>query len=401
MRRLLSGLCPLLLFLLLPVGSAAAAHVAAPAAAPQQVVVIGNGAAVQNGPSAPSIFTTTQPWHVVQIITYHWNDAKGTSSTGTIRLKGLGGAKSYGPFKTTGTPGQGGVPNANWVASVSFDLPPGRYQFVDSSPATWAQNEESGHRGMAWIMATSAEPAVPSVTAYLHAGIVHPGTGIALGYAVKDASGKAEVHLALYDGGDLDTTDDVAVAKADGSRRTWQVSIGSDLKGPLSFCVWAENAAGDKSGNAPRSACKFISLLVDIARVSNGCGGEGWPSVVAAENYFGNTSTYTEPEGGSYTVSFVPACNLHDAGYGGQTVADVINGGTVDTHAWSRRKADDKFASDLRAICHRRVPPSAKTALQSCLRDGRRYLIVRTLGMNFYDYDLTRPGTQGEGPRDR
>ena len=43
---------------------------------------------------------------------------------------------------------------------------------------------------------------------------------------------------------------------------------------------------------------------------------------------------YTEPEGGSYTVSFVPACNLHDAGYGGQTVADVINGGIVDTHAW-------------------------------------------------------------------
>ena len=356
MRWLLYVLCPLLRLLLLPIGSAAAAQAAAPAAAPQQVVVIGNGAGVQNGPSAPSTFTTTQPWHVVQIITYHWNDAKGTSSTGTIRLKGLGGAKSYGPFTTAGTPGQGGVPNANWVASVSFDLPPGRYQFVDSSPATWAQNEESGHRGMAWIMATSAEPAVPSVTAYQRSGIVHPGSSI---------------------------------------------TLGSDLKGPLSFCVWAENAAGDKSGNAPRSACKFVSLLVDIARVSNGCGGDGWPSVVAAENYFGNTSTYTEPEGGSYTVSFVPACNLHDAGYGGQTVADVINGGIVDTHAWSRRKVDDKFENDMRAICHRRVPPSAKTALQSCLRDGRRYLIVRTLGMNFYDYDLTRPGTQGDGPRDR
>ncbi len=405
MRRLRLLLFPILLLLLAPAGDALGAPAAslrsAADPAPTRVVLIGNDYGVSNAPSAPSIFTTTQPWHVVQIATYHWNNAKGTSAPGRVGLKGLGGAKSYGPFSTSGSPGQGGVPNAYWTATVSIDLPPGRYQFTDSQPATWAQNEQSGHMGMGWLMATPAQAGPPRVVAYQRSGIVHPGSSITLGYAVSEATGKAEVHLALYDGGDLDSTDDVAVAKADGSRRTWQVSIGSDLKGPLSFCVWAENAAGDKSGNAPRSACKFVSLLVDIARVSNGCGGDGWPSVVAAENYFGNTSTYTEPEGGSYTVSFVPACNLHDAGYGGQTVADVINGGTVDTHAWSRRKVDDKFESDMRAICRRRVPPSAKTALQSCLRDGRRYLIVRTLGMNFYDYDLTKPGTQGDGPRDR
>ena len=396
-RRLRHLLCPILLLLMLPAGSALAVRGAAPE--PQRIFEIGNIDGVQNGASAPSIFTTTQPWHLVQIGTYHWNDAKGTASTGTIRLKGLGGAKSYGPFKTTGQPGQGGVPNAYWNANVDFDLPAGRYQILDSSPSTWAQNEASGHRGMTWVVATPAAAGPPKVVAYQRSGIVHPGSGITLGYGVTDASGKAEVHLALYDGGALDTTDDVKVSKADGTRIDWNVDLAADLKGPLFFCVWAENAAGDKSAKAPKSACKFISLLVDIARVSNGCGGEGWPSVVAAENYFGNTSTYTEPEGGSYTVSFVPACNLHDAGYGGQTVADAINGGTVDYHTWSRKRVDDKFQSDMWAICRRRIPPSAKTAVRSCIRDARRYLIVRALGMNFFDYDLTKPGTQGEGPR--
>lgn len=398
-RRLRHLLCPILLLLALPAGTALAAQGADPAPAPQRIVLIGNDYGVQNAPSAPSIFTTTQPWHIVQVATYHWNDAKGTSRTGTIRLKGLGGAKSYGPFRTTGSPGQGGVPNAYWTANVSFVLPAGSYQFIDSDPATWAQNEGSGHQGMAWLMATPAEAGLPKVVAFQRSGIVRPGTDITLGFAVTDASGKAEVHIALYDGGVLDTSDDIKVSKADGSRLDWSVDLGTDLKGPLFFCVWAENAAGDKSAKAPKSACKFISLLVDIAKVSNGCGGEGWPSVVAAENYFGNTSTYTEPKGGSYTVSFAPACNLHDAGYGGQTVAEAINGGTVDYHAWSRKRVDDKFQSDMWAVCRRRIPPSAKTALKSCIRDGRRYLIVRSLGSQFFDYDLTKAGTQGVGPR--
>lgn len=378
---------------------AAPATTVAEPAPPQRIVLIGNDYAVGKGPTAPSIFTTTQPWHVVQIATYHWNDAKGTARTGTIRLKGLAGAKSYGPFRTKGSPGQGGVPNAYWTANVSFDLPPGRYQFIDSDPATWAQNTESGGQGMAWIMATPAETGPPKVTAFVPSRVYNAGATASLAYSVTEASGKAEVHIALYDGGALDTSDAIAGVKADGSRQTWTVELGQDVKGPMYFCVWAENAAGDKSANAPRSACKFISVLVPIERVSNGCGGEGWPSVVAAENYFGNTSTYTQPGGQSYTVSFVAACNLHDAGYGGQTVRDAINGGVLDMHAWSRRKVDDKFQSDMWTLCRRAIPEAAAEARRSCIRDGRRYLIVRTLGMNFFDYDVMKAGTQGEGAR--
>ena len=122
---------------------------------PQQVANIGNVAAVQNGPSAPSVFTTTQAYHVVQIATYHWNDAKG-SPPGRVGLKDRATGKVYGPYKAKGYPGQGGVPNAYWVATVSLDLKAGRYQYTDSQPATWSQNDESGHMGFAYLVATPA-----------------------------------------------------------------------------------------------------------------------------------------------------------------------------------------------------------------------------------------------------
>lgn len=50
-------------------------------------------------------------------------------------------------------------------------------------------------------------------------------------------------------------------------------------------------------------------------------------------------------------------------------------------------------------LCRKRIPPSAKTAVRKCIRDGRRYAIVRTIGSQFFDYDLMTPGTQGDGPR--
>jgi hypothetical protein len=360
--------------------------------APQRVVLIGNDAGVSNGPTAPAIFTTTQPWHVVEVWTYHWNNGKG-APPGKVGLRDLTTKKLIGNWRTTLYNG------VYWKATVSLDLPAGRYQFIDSDPSTWATNEGSSNMGMGWLMATPGNAGPPKALAYQLAGTVHSASHITLRYSIADDSGRAKAHLTLFDGGEPVARTDTPLGPATGKVQQWNVALRADLKGPLSYCVWAENAAGTKSGNAPRSGCKFISMLVDIGLVSNGCGGEGWDSVVAGENYFGNTSTYTEPEGGSYEVSFIPACNLHDAGYGGQTVADAINGGIVDYHTWSRKWVDDKFQSDLWAICRRRIPPSAKTALKSCIRDGRRYLIVRTDGMHFFDYNLTKPGTQGEGPR--
>ena len=57
----------------------------------------------------------------------------------------------YGPFPTTGSPGQGGVPNASWTAITDFEVPAGRYTVVDSSPETWAWAPDTGGRGMVTI----------------------------------------------------------------------------------------------------------------------------------------------------------------------------------------------------------------------------------------------------------
>lgn len=134
------------------------------AANPVKIFDNGNIAAVQNGPSSPTIFRTTKPWRIVQIWTYHWNDAKG-ATPGTISLLDLTAKRRYGPFRAIGTPGQGGVPNAYWHVDVGFDIQPGRYRVLDSDVATWSQNAENGHRGMAFVMARPAAagwPPLPS-----------------------------------------------------------------------------------------------------------------------------------------------------------------------------------------------------------------------------------------------
>jgi hypothetical protein len=82
-------------------------------------------------------------------LTYHWNDAEGMSSPGTIGLRAADGTM-YGPWQATGLDGQGGVPNANWVVNPNIIIPPGAYTVIDSDPSTWSQNEETGGAGMAW-----------------------------------------------------------------------------------------------------------------------------------------------------------------------------------------------------------------------------------------------------------
>jgi len=143
---------------------AGAARPAATAAAPTKVFDNGNVAAVQNGASAPTVFTTTQEWKVVQIYTYHWNNAKGITP-GQIGLVSLTTSKKYGPWQASGLPGQGGVPNAYWVVKPLVDLPVGKYQITDTSPATWSQNSGTGGAGMAMVYAAPggfAWPPMPS-----------------------------------------------------------------------------------------------------------------------------------------------------------------------------------------------------------------------------------------------
>ncbi len=105
----------------------------------------GNIGGVGNGPRQPTIFTLNEPRILALIQDYHWNDARG-KSPGSIGLRDAQG-RSYGPWGAQGSPGQGGVPNAYWTARPMVALPAGTYTVIDSDPASWAQNSQSGYRG--------------------------------------------------------------------------------------------------------------------------------------------------------------------------------------------------------------------------------------------------------------
>ncbi|MEA4924444.1 MAG: hypothetical protein VB084_03950 [Syntrophomonadaceae bacterium] len=119
---------------------------------PVKVSDTNNIAGVYNGPTSPTTFTLSSPHLITFISNYHWNKAKG-ANPGTIALQAQNGTV-YGPWKVATRPGQGGVPNAYWEVSPNIVVPAGTYTVIDSDPATWAQNAESGGRGMGEVRAT-------------------------------------------------------------------------------------------------------------------------------------------------------------------------------------------------------------------------------------------------------
>ncbi|MFH1908592.1 MAG: hypothetical protein ABIL11_14620 [Chloroflexota bacterium] len=114
----------------------------------EEIFKFGSNSAVFNGITAPTTFTINEAWLLTVITTYHWNDARG-ATPGTIGLRAADGT-TYGPWQASGLPGQGGVPDAYWVAHPGIVIPPGTYSVIDSDPSTWAQNADTGGAGMAW-----------------------------------------------------------------------------------------------------------------------------------------------------------------------------------------------------------------------------------------------------------
>ena len=281
----------------------------------------------------------------------------------------------------------------------------GPWSYADGTGGgTWTGTRTSGPPTTTTTTPTTTGPSSPPVVrAYPVAQTLRPGTYGWLPYSVKDESGKAKVRGTLFEGGaSVLEGGTKGFILADGRMWRWKARLAADLKGPLFFCVWAENPAGRTSAKAPKSSCAFLSFLVDVDRVSNNCGGSAGGDVGRwAQNLLGNTSTFRDPATGKkYTVDFSAACDLHDAGYGGHTVQDRINGGVVDYHAWSRERVDRKFQEDMQRLCRAQIPAAAKQALSKCLEGKGRYRIVRTVGHKFFDADLMKPGIQQEGPRD-
>ena len=169
------------------------------------------------------------------------------------------------------------------------------------------------------------------------------------------------------------------------------------------------SSTNERTSDRPRPVPRCCE---PIESVSNGCGGAGWKSVVALQNYLGNTSRYADsninPLARTYPVNFKDACDLHDAGYSGAVVRDKLNGGiVVDFRKWSRKRVDEKFLDDMRYLCKRQLPATAFTALKNCQSTGgnasvgarSRFNFVRCWGDRFFDANPTRPGTQRAGTR--
>jgi hypothetical protein len=119
------------------------------------------------GPNTNSGFIVTgNGWNVTQLVTYHWNNGLGTRTAGNISLYNASGSSLslIGTFPAIGEAGQGGVPNANWVANVPNKfLPAGIYRVTDSEPWTWSQNAQSGGLGFLIVRGTvAAAPSAPS-----------------------------------------------------------------------------------------------------------------------------------------------------------------------------------------------------------------------------------------------
>jgi hypothetical protein len=111
---------------------------------------ITNDKDVHNGVTQPTTFTNETSWYISRFYTYHWNEGVGVVAYGTLSLQAADGTM-YGPYELTYEDGQGGVPNAFWIASPKATFPPGTYTVIDSDPSTWAQNKGTDGVGMLWI----------------------------------------------------------------------------------------------------------------------------------------------------------------------------------------------------------------------------------------------------------
>jgi PKD repeat protein len=122
-----------------------------------------NTLGVLNGATPPTFSTKGTAYCVTSITTYHWNNGQGArpGKIGLGVISGLGGAgRVLGPFKATGSAGQGSAPNVNWTANIPSGTKPvvinGTYTCRDSDPKTWAQNTASRGHGFCIVYVTRA-----------------------------------------------------------------------------------------------------------------------------------------------------------------------------------------------------------------------------------------------------
>jgi hypothetical protein len=103
-----------------------------------------NGSGVSNGPRANTTFSISVGYKITQIQTYHYNSGQGKPA-GTISLKNNTDGRQYGPWPTTQ------VSKFYWVVKPQVNIANGTYTVIDSDPASWSYNAQSGNAGFVTI----------------------------------------------------------------------------------------------------------------------------------------------------------------------------------------------------------------------------------------------------------
>jgi hypothetical protein len=111
-----------------------------------------------SGVSSPPTDTTGFSVSAATVITYlqDYHYYNGGTLPGTISLKHSDGT-TYGPFQTTGLPGQGCVPNAYWIYYPAVTIKAGSYTVIDSDPSTWSHNSQSAGKGFSQVRGFPAQ----------------------------------------------------------------------------------------------------------------------------------------------------------------------------------------------------------------------------------------------------
>jgi hypothetical protein len=122
-----------------------------------------NRGAVDNNGAPPAFDTKGKKYCLESIYTYHWNNGRGAPA-GLIWLEQGKGSTVVGKWQAAGSSGQGGAPNANWLAEHKGGrmVLDGPYTIRDSSPQTWSSNRASGGKGFARVMVREFQEVLPT-----------------------------------------------------------------------------------------------------------------------------------------------------------------------------------------------------------------------------------------------
>ena len=132
----------------------AAVTITVSASAPPTVVIFDNfnEDGVQSGPDADTTFIVAETRHITEVSTYHF--LIGNDPLGTIALRHSDGT-IYGPWPVVARDIATKF-RTFWVCYPGVDIKQGTYTVVDSGPASWSMNAQSGYRGFARVEALAS-----------------------------------------------------------------------------------------------------------------------------------------------------------------------------------------------------------------------------------------------------